>query len=76
MPTMEINLMLGLVIMFSLSFLMTYLTYKDVETFFIFLTIFSGFVVWSGLIDLWILILTLIILVLIMANNISKGRID
>lgn len=72
MPTIEINLLIGLSVMFSLSMLMTYLTYKDVETFFIFLTIFSGFVVWSGLIDLWILILCFIILILIMANNISK----
>ena len=67
---MEINIIIGLAIMFSLALLSTTLTYKDVETFFIFLTIYSGFVVWSGLIDLWILIICLIILTLIIGNNI------
>ena len=58
--------------MFGLSLIMTYLTFKDSETFFIWLTVFAGFVVWSGLLDLWILIITLIGLCLIIAFNINK----
>ena len=61
-----IDFMLGLSIMFGLSLFMTYLTSKDTESFFIFLTIFAGFVVWGGLIDLWVLVLCLIVLTLIM----------
>ena len=62
--------------MFGLALVMTYLTYKDTETFFIWLTIFSGFVVWAGLVDLWILIICLIVLTVIITSNISKKRLD
>lgn len=58
--------------MFGLALVMTKLTFNDIETFFIFLTIFSGFVVWSGLLPLWILIINLIILVLIIGNKVKK----
>ena len=68
-----INFMLGLGIMFGLSLFMTYLTSKDTETFFIFLTIFAGFVVWGELIDLWVLILCLIILTLIIYSKTKRS---
>ena len=72
---MEINIMMGLAIMFGLALVTTYLTYKDVETFFIFLTIFSGYVVWSGLLDLWVLIVNILVLALIIGNNVfGRGR--
>lgn len=67
--------MMGLAVMFGLALVMTYLTYKDVETFFIFLTIFSGYVVWAGLLDLWVLIINVIILTLIIGNNAFRGGI-
>lgn len=69
----SINFMLGLAIMFAMALFMTYLTSKDTETFFIFLTIFAGFVVWGELIDLWVLVLCLIILILIMLSK-TKSR--
>ena len=69
-----INFMLGLSIMFGLSLFMTYLTSKDTETFFIFLTIFAGFVVWGGLIELWVLVLCLIILTLVMISKSKSNR--
>ncbi len=69
-----INFMLGLAIMFGLSLFMTYLTSKDTETFFIFLTIFAGFVVWGELVDLWVLILCLIILTMIIISKSKKNR--
>lgn len=74
MAVIDINWIFGVGIMFMLALGMTYITYKDVETFFIFLTIFSGFVVWAGLLPLWVLVMCLIVLTLIMINNIKKGR--
>ncbi len=69
-----IDFMLGLSIMFGLSLFMTYLTSKDTESFFIFLTIFAGFVVWGGLIDLWVLVLCLIVLTLIMISKSKSNK--
>lgn len=60
--------------MFGLAFLLTGLSNRNVESFFIWLNISTGFVVWSGLIELWILILTTIALVLIIGNNVNKSR--
>lgn len=54
--------MLGLGIMFGLALLMTLLTYNDFGAFFIWLTIFCAFVVWAGLLELWVLILCILIL--------------
>lgn len=66
------NLIIGLSLTFGLAIVLTYLTYKDIETFFCFLTIFDGFSVWSGLLPLWSLVLCLILLVFIVGNNIKK----
>jgi len=60
--------------MFGLALLLTAITYKKVETFFIFLNISAGFIVWSGLIDLWILVLTTIVLTFVIANNVFRSR--
>lgn len=76
MTVNDTNWIFGLAIMFGLAIVLTYLTYKDVETFFIFLTLFSGFAVLGGLIDLWILVVNIIVLVLIIANHIKKGGIE
>lgn len=68
----DLNWIMAISIMFGLALVMTLSTYKNIETFFVFLTIFGGFAVWSGLIDTWILVLLLIILALIIANNVNK----
>jgi len=60
--------------MFALALLLTSMTYQNIETFFIFLNIFAGFMVWSGLIELWVLVLTTIVLVFIIGNNVYKKR--
>ncbi len=70
----SINFMLGLSIMFGLALFMTFLTSQDTETFFIFLTIFAGFVVWGGLVDLWVLVLCLIIITLIMISKSKSNK--
>ena len=69
----DVNFMMGLAIMFGLAMIMTFLTVRDTETFFLWLTIFTGFVVWGGLVDLWILIVCIIILTLIIINNSKRG---
>lgn len=75
MPT-EIDWLIGLALMFSLAMLMTVLSTKDMEGFLVWLTIFSGFVIWAGLIDLWILILLIIVLVILIFSNIRKRGIE
>ncbi len=71
MPT-AIDWLLGLSLMFALAMLMTVSSRKTAESFFVWLTIFSGFVVWTGLLDLWILVLLIIVLVVILFSNIRK----
>lgn len=72
MPT-DLDWILGLSLMVGLAFFMTSITYKDTDTFFIWLTVFSGFVVWSGLIDLWVLIVCLVLLGFLIGSKIRKG---
>lgn len=65
---------LGLGIMFGLAFLMNQLTYKDMDTFFIYLTIFNAFMVWCELLPLWTLIISLIILTVIIYLEIKNKQ--
>lgn len=71
MPT-AINWMIGLSLMFSLAMLMTVLSEQTPESFVSWLTIFAGYTVWAGLIDLWILILIIIVLVVMIFSDIRK----
>lgn len=73
MPT-PIDWIFGLSVMFGLALLMTISSQKTTESFFVWLTIFAAFVVWSGLIDLWILILLIVVLVVLVFSNIQKKR--
>jgi len=66
---------IGLGVVIMLTLFMTYITYKDIETFFIFFAIFSAFGVWSGLLDLWILIMNMIVLTLILINLIYRRKV-
>lgn len=61
--------------MFGIALLLTSLSNRNVESFFIWLNISAGFIVWSGLLELWILVMTTIVLVSIIANNMYKKRI-
>lgn len=69
MAISDTNWILGIGIMVLLALFLTFLTFKDTETFFIFLTIFSGFVVWAGLVELWVLVINLVVLTLIIINK-------
>ena len=57
--------MLGIGLMFGLAFIFMYLTKKTVGSFFVWLVIFNGFMVWGGLLEPWTLVLTLIMLIII-----------
>ena len=64
--------MIGISLMFGLAFIFMYLTKKTVSSFFVWLVIFNSFMVWGGLLDLWTLVLTLIILVIIIYFEIKS----
>ena len=72
MAIADINWILGLSIMFGLALVMTFMTFKSTKSFFTWLTIFSGFVVWSGIIELWVLVLCIIVLMIIFISNLRK----
>lgn len=64
---------LGLGIIFGLSFALTIITTKELSVFFGFLTIFDCFVVWAGLLPLWTLVICLIVLITTLYLDIKKG---
>ena len=74
MAVFDINSIIGLGIVLMLSLFMTYITYKDIQSFFIFFAIFSAFAVWSGLLELWVLIVNMVILSMILLNLIYSKR--
>lgn len=63
--TLTGNSLLGIGIMFGFALLFTYLTYRTMGAFLVWLTIFNAFVVWSGLLPLWTLILCIIFLTIV-----------
>lgn len=57
---------IGVGLMFVLAFLMTYLTYKDLTAFFLYLTIFNGFMVWGNMLPLWTLVVNILVTTVIL----------
>ena len=66
--------LIGLALIVGLAFFFSYITYRDLSSFFIFLTIFNAFVVWIGFLPLWTLILNLIVLIGIIYVEINNKR--
>ena len=66
---------IGIGLMFGLAFIFMFLTKKTVSSFFVWLVIFNGFMVWGDLLDLWTLVLTLIILVIVIYSEIKGNSI-
>ena len=64
----------GLGLMFALALVMNQLTFKDLNSFFIWLTIFDGFMVWGGLLPLWTLIICIIVLIIILYDQVKENR--
>lgn len=74
MASFDINTVIGLGVILMLALFMTYITYKDIQSFFIFFAIFSSFAVWSGLLDLWVLIVNMVVLSMILINLIYSRK--
>ena len=66
---------IGVGLMFGLAFIFMILTKKTVSSFLVWLVIFNGFMVWGDLLDLWTLVLTLIILVIVIYSEIKGNSI-
>lgn len=62
----------GISLMFGLALVLNYYTFENPKGFFVFLTLFNAFVVWSGFLPYWTLILNIIILTFIMYSEINK----
>lgn len=67
---------IGIGLMFSLAFIMNYISRNDFEGFIVFLVIFNAFVVWTGFLPLWTLILCIIILSILIISEIYKKRLS
>lgn len=68
--------MIGIGIMFGLALVMNVLTFNKATSFFVWLTIFSAFVVWGGLLPLWTLVMCLIVLTVVIYMELqNKGGI-
>ncbi len=62
----------GIAIMFGLAFIMTIISFQDLESFFLWMTIFCGFVVWTGFLPLWTLVACFILDGLIFIQKINN----
>ena len=60
--------------MFGLAMVLNYITFKDIKSFFIYLTLFNAFVVYGNLLPLWSLVLNFIIMTLIIYYEVNKKR--
>ncbi len=66
--------MIALGLMFGLAFVMNLITFDNMSSFFIWLTIFNAIVVWGGLLPLWTLVLCLILLTVVIYSEMKdKG---
>lgn len=62
---------IGLALMFGLALVLNYYIDGDIKMFFVFLTLFNVFMVWSGLLPFWSLIVCIILLSLIIYIELS-----
>lgn len=72
---MEMSSLFGISIAFGLALLFTVYTFRTLNSFLIWLMIFLSFVIWSGLLPLWVLIFDLFILILIIFLKYRSNRI-
>ena len=64
---------IGVGLAVGLAFTLDYLTFKDIKGFFIFLTIFIGFMVWAGMLELWSLVMCIIVLTVLIILEVKSG---
>jgi len=60
--------------MFGLAFVLSYLTFNDLKSFFIFLTLFNALIVYGNLLPLWSLVLNFIIMTLVIYLDLNKNK--
>jgi len=65
---------IGLALMFGLALVMNKFTFETLAGFFVFLTIFNGFVVYANLLPLWSLILNIVVLSIVMYQELSNKK--
>ena len=65
---------LGFGIVIALAFIFTVLTKQDAQGFLIFITMFVCFAVWSELLDVWTLIISLMTVVGVVYMEVKKRR--
>jgi hypothetical protein len=71
-----IDVIVGGGIMVGFALVFSYLTYRDLFSFMVFLTFFSAWVVWAGLLPLWVCILSILGLIfIILIQNKREGGI-
>lgn len=63
---MELEAIISIGIAFGLAFFFTVYTFKSLNSFLIWLMVFISFIVWVGLLPLWVLIFNMLIIVVIM----------
>jgi hypothetical protein len=66
--------MIALGLMFGLAFVMNLITFNNMSSFFIWLTIFNAIVVWGNLLPLWTLVLCLILLTVVIYSEMRGKR--
>jgi len=71
---MPLSWVFGVAIMFGLTFAMSYLTDESLNSFFIWLCIFNGFIIWGGLLPLWTFFLSIIALTISIYFQITMSK--
>ena len=64
---------MGIGIAFGIALFLTYITYGDLESFVIWLTVAIGFMVFGGALPLWVLVLTIILLTIMVYLEFKSG---
>lgn len=67
----EYDWIIGIGVSFGLALLFSSLTFKNLQSFLLFLTMFTGFFVYAGVLDLWILIMCIIADVIVVYTSIK-----
>lgn len=69
-----ISWLIGIGLMFALSFSFNYLLEGNMKSFFLCLLLFNAFMVWTGLLEVWTLILCLIFAFVVLFIEIKAKR--
>ena len=68
----EYDWILGVGLTFGLPFLLMFITKADMKGYFVFATMISAFVVYGGLLDVWVMILLLVVDVIVVIIDLKS----